>query len=241
MENIRQKLFESNSSSTHSVVIDSSSEVYRSITPDDKGEITLDGGRFGWEWRKYSDPLTKANYCAVYAKNVVQDERLISRLIGLIKSHTGASHVNIVIDDDSDIDHQSHDTAKDVFASDDSLKNFIFGRDSILYTGNDNNDSPPNFYGKAGAKYTHILKLQGTDDVYKLEKDNPSQDEILDILSNLWPNNMHYDHFYYKRGENTFGDKIKVEKRKPNYDKNGEFVNYTILDTRFLKFEILPI
>lgn len=68
MKNIRNKVFETNSSSTHSISISANSKgLYDTIVPENK-VITLSGGKFGWEWSKFNDLLTKADYAYEYAK-----------------------------------------------------------------------------------------------------------------------------------------------------------------------------
>lgn len=66
MINIRLGLFETNSSSTHSIFIAPSSEgIYETLYVH-KGTVHLTGGEFGWEYKKYNDAKTKANYAAVF-------------------------------------------------------------------------------------------------------------------------------------------------------------------------------
>lgn len=161
MKNIRNGVFETNSSSTHSVSISSGCAVYDTLVPDDDGNIVLTGGQFGWEWETYTDPQTKANYAAVYCSDSDgYTSELKSRaskyremLIDVIKKHTGAK--NVVFDFTTDweearklgvetsyIDHQSAiyeggdcDLA---FKDEETLKNFLFNPASELETGNDN-------------------------------------------------------------------------------------------------------
>lgn len=65
---IRQNVFETNSSSTHSISIaekNNSELMDNSLIPDSNGYINLGGGEFGWEFKKYNDALTKSNYVSV--------------------------------------------------------------------------------------------------------------------------------------------------------------------------------
>jgi len=139
--NIRHKVWETNSSSTHSMTIDSQHICYDSIIPNNKGEIELVGREFGWEWEKYHDPITKASYCAIHAKNSVRKIKMLKKVI---KKHTGTKKVIMDIDG-YHIDHQSLDIANEAFESEETLKNFIFNRNSILFTGNDNSNEPDGF------------------------------------------------------------------------------------------------
>lgn len=140
---IRNQAFESNSSSTHSLSISSASGVYDSWTPDEEGKIYLTGGEFGWGYETYSDPQTKASYCAV--DNWNNDERM-DMLIRVLKEHTGAREVVLDFQCDSwdgeknysYIDHQSVGTSGNAFDSEQTLKDFIFNRSSRLIIDNDN-------------------------------------------------------------------------------------------------------
>ena len=177
MINIRGKVFETNSSSTHSITITpNSSGIYDTIIPDN-GVITLVGGQFGWEWEKYNDPLTKANYAAVYAQN---NSNKLNTLINVIKDHTGAKEV--VLDVSGYIDHDSINKADPAFVSDDKLKDWLFNSESWLFTGNDNEAAPPNFYDvEFGIEYNYQLSIDGLNLVEKFE-DYPSNEKLKDSL-----------------------------------------------------------
>ena len=140
MINIRNNIFETNSSSTHSIAISSGIVgILDTIVPDDNGIIILNGGEFGWECYRYYDAITKANYaavCSTYLKDNVKD-----MLIQVIKEHTGAKEVIFDINDDSYIDHQSIENGNHIngiFKSKESLKKLIFDPLSYIETSNDN-------------------------------------------------------------------------------------------------------
>ena len=144
MKNIRQQVFETNSSSSHSISICSSSQTYSTIHPDENGVITLIGGEFGCGYEEYYDSETKANYCAV---DMFNDESKIEMLKKVICDHTGAKEVVLDFDPHecysnshnwSYVDHQSQGTSSDAFENESTLKNFIFGRGSYLIIDNDN-------------------------------------------------------------------------------------------------------
>lgn len=177
MINIRGKVFETNSSSTHSITITTnSSGIYDTIIPDN-GVITLVGGQFGWEWEKYNDPLTKANYAAVYAQN---NSNKLNTLINVIKDHTGAKEV--VLDVSGYIDHDSINKADPAFVSAAQLKDWLFNSESWLFTGNDNEAAPPNFYDvEFGIEYNYQLSIDGLNLVEKFE-DYPSNEKLKDSL-----------------------------------------------------------
>jgi hypothetical protein len=144
MINIRRNVFETNSSSSHSISIveetDQNLNTLGTIYPDSNGKIILTGGQFGWEEETYRDPLTKANYCAVDTINCPEKRKM---LIKVIKEHTGARKVAVNIsidhvDNRSYIDHQSRGTSHPAFDSETTLKLFIFSYGSVLETDNDN-------------------------------------------------------------------------------------------------------
>ena len=150
MKNIRQKVFETNSSSTHSISISNvTNGVYDTIIPDKKGNIYLTGGEFGWEEESYTDPTIKAIYCAIDIKADIADtstqvNKHKKMLTKVICEHTGAKKVIFDFSTDynakkySYIDHQSEGTSLEAFASEKALKDFIFGPESVLTTDNDN-------------------------------------------------------------------------------------------------------
>lgn len=138
---IRKKVFETNSSSSHSISIseDDSNFLLDHIIPDDNGIVELTGGKFGWGWEKYIDAETKANY---FAQDNSNDREALQILADVIIEQTGAKKVLINVS--GYIDHQSVGTARGL--SKEEIRNFIFNKKSILYIGNDNEDSPSGFY-----------------------------------------------------------------------------------------------
>ena len=65
MINIRQNIFETNSSSTHSITISLSknaNKTFETILPDKDGNIVLEGGDFSTCDFSFKKPLQKANF-----------------------------------------------------------------------------------------------------------------------------------------------------------------------------------
>lgn len=147
----RYNVFETNSSSTHSISIAASSDgVYETLPVDDNGVVHLRGGEFGWGWCKYRDAETKANYCAITVYDC-DDKR--SMLVDVIKEVTGATEVLFDLNA-SYIDHQSNHVAYKAFESKETLKEFIFNPKSVLRTGNDNDEMPDGWLDNDdGVKY----------------------------------------------------------------------------------------
>ena len=141
MKTIRNNVFETNSSSSHSLCI-SEGTLDDMIYPDEEGKIKLVGGEFGWGYEEYNDALTKANYCTVAFLN---HESNLEMLKEVIIEHTKCEEVVILAElynyrslYNSYIDHQSIGEAADNIHSKEDLKNFIFNSNSKLIIDNDN-------------------------------------------------------------------------------------------------------
>jgi pyruvate-formate lyase-activating enzyme len=153
----RHGVFETNSSSSHSIAIsykgdpDARSMPVVDFFEDRAGQahtncIVLTGGEFGWGPEIYNDAFTKACYAGVYTlgRRDRADE-LRAMLDKVLKDVTGATE--IVHDYNTDdwnspnhsyIDHQSNGVGSDAFGSEEDLKAFIFNRGSTLVIDNDN-------------------------------------------------------------------------------------------------------
>jgi hypothetical protein len=136
MKNIRQAIFETNSSSSHSIsFIGNQYGMYDTIHPDSDGKIHLEGGEFGWGPDTLTNPLSKASYCAVDA---FFDRDKLDMLKKVICDHTGAIDVifdfSILIDGPnwSYIDHQSCGTSYEYFESEQKLKDLIFDTNYLI-------------------------------------------------------------------------------------------------------------
>lgn len=137
--NIRNNVFETNSSSSHSIHISEEVELLdTSLTPNHEGTVILEGGQFGWGFDKFEDASTKANYLSIQDSGV--DREL---LVQAIKEQTSAKEVKFFGVDDYDsqywsyIDHQSSGTASELDTVE-KIKNFIFNLKCVLYIDNDN-------------------------------------------------------------------------------------------------------
>ena len=72
---IRKSVFETNSSSCHSLDITDDTELNDIPIPDDEGVITLVSGDFGWELRNYKHFESKAAYLIVYIRDWCKDQK----------------------------------------------------------------------------------------------------------------------------------------------------------------------
>lgn len=215
---IRIGVFESNSSSSHSLAIADTSEEFLldTIVPNEDGNVVLNGGEFGWAWQKFNDALTKANYCAVDSKN---DENRIHMLTEVLKEQTECKDVVLDFSDDYDhnwsyVDHQSVGTSGQAFDSKETLRNFIFNKNSWLFTGNDNSEAPNGFYDAPDTKYAYALKikLNEIDNIEWKFKSYPSEEELHDAVANALQdarynktrNKWQIDESYWSGGEVYF-------------------------------------
>jgi hypothetical protein len=135
MKQIREGIYETNSSSSHSIYIASSNKntIYDTIVPDENGVIKLTGGDFGWEEEKYYSAIEKANYAA---QDVYRNQELSDMLAEVISEVCGAKIV--AIDAQGYIDHQSQGNSHNAFSDKDTLKEFLFNPNSYVETDNDN-------------------------------------------------------------------------------------------------------
>lgn len=140
----RKAVFETNSSSSHSVTIADSGELLDTLKVDTNGTVHLETGEYGWEVEDYYHPFDRASYAATFAANS-SSEQYIQMLYDVIKEHTCCR--NVIINGKKDarneidygyIDHQSWDEAARIFESKESLKNFLFNPRSSFRTDNDN-------------------------------------------------------------------------------------------------------
>ena len=177
MKQIRRNVFETNSSSTHSICIS-------------KNPVTIDKfihfgiGEYGWE----NDCVGTANY--LYTAILIQDNRddLLNKLKTILDSYSieyefdePSWHKSAIGDgvwlEYGYIDHgyELGEFLDIILSDEDLLMRYLFG-DSCVYTGNDNQDNDPAGCDIARAEYY---------DYYKGERvPNPYHDET------------HYDYFY---------------------------------------------
>lgn len=239
MKTIRKNVFETNSSSTHSISIEIGPN-WDTITPNENGKINLYGGEFGWEWRRYDDALTKANYCAIscergYTNFTKKD------LKNAIKEFTGATKVKFKFSTDwnngnySYIDHQSDDTLQDLTAS--TLKDFIFNKSSILYTGNDNDSAPSNFYDSPDTVYKYELKVLGESikfqEMPSIEQIKEFIDKHLDYRETLLEVNLEEKSFTYGINVSSF-----IESEKKLSKESWDYYKYQEVQERLQNLSI---
>jgi hypothetical protein len=160
---VRNFVFETNSSSAHSVCVHNAMELLDTIEPNEDGEIILTGGDFGWSYKDehhFTDAMTKANYLAVWAKCYARTESAKRTLSDIIKMHTGAEEVKYKFtgwtsfDDEEEedvdslpesyIDHQSQDSSffETLFSEPTLMLKYLFNPKSFLTITGDGGDYP---------------------------------------------------------------------------------------------------
>ena len=149
---IRKSVWETNSSSTHSLTVAAFAEgdILDTLYPNNNNQIIVEPMDFGWDWEDYSDPQTKLSYCAIYARDWVGDDtdKYLAILTSVIQKQVGIDiEVQYPLEKsksgyyrDGYIDHQSvEDRDLDyLFQEPELLRQFIFNPKSTLSTGNDN-------------------------------------------------------------------------------------------------------
>ena len=148
---IRKNTFETNSSSTHAICI--SKEGYNK-----RDYIEFHVGDFGWKFEEYNDMYHRASYLITaifsfdkdYADKKLQqlktilDENNIDYLFPepSVSSWDYAGEKRFYYDISGYIDHvgETREFVEDVLTDSDKLFRYLFG-DSLIITGNDNNDS----------------------------------------------------------------------------------------------------
>lgn len=141
MKQIRRNVFETNSSSTHSICISKTP-----VAPHDYIYFRI--GEYGWE----NDCVSTAAYLYTAILCMRDSEQLLSKLKNILDRH-GIEYDFEEPDYDEECDYlnngyidHSYDTRDfidAVLADDDMLIRCLFGPGSCVYTGNDNQDDRP--------------------------------------------------------------------------------------------------
>lgn len=161
MKQIRHSVFETNSSSTHSVTITHKGLGRNYMTIQDDGYIHTELGEFGWEVEDYTAQEDRLSYLVtmIAEKNNINmwwrhDDETLKKLTKQLMETPDFKHVSkavgehagckgVILDpSEGYIDHQSHDSYN---TFNDFLKRyrtdiveFVFGRGNVVHTDNDN-------------------------------------------------------------------------------------------------------
>lgn len=153
MQQIRKKVFETNSSSSHSLTVSHGDLVALPLAPEilRAGEVTVSKGEFGWEWYRYYTVLKKIEYLVT---QLFQDDvpfgtreevtallreqsEAFDRLCRVFEEFTGVK-LYVTPGSSGYIDHDSVGVGMLELNSDEELRALLFGADSYIETGNDN-------------------------------------------------------------------------------------------------------
>lgn len=150
----RKSIFETNSSSTHSIVIAGGN--VPSKLPE---EIEFNAGEFGWEWEIYNDVRSRADYLYTSILYCGLVDELIPILTETLESWGITPHFAELVKKECscqskehyyydfkdtfgyvDHGHENEDFVREVCNDETLLLNYLFGPDSYIATGNDNED-----------------------------------------------------------------------------------------------------
>lgn len=156
---IRQGVFETNSSSTHAICI-SKDHIYGELPK----HVNFEHGEFGWECIKYDDANSKASYLyqAIYDMYEGDEEiEKIEHIEKVLNSHGVTCDFNdssAQVWDDGYIDHVGTDDMpewlENMMNDDNALLTYLFG-DAFVVTGNDNSDGfKDTMYETVGENHT---------------------------------------------------------------------------------------
>lgn len=155
LRQVRSAVFESNSSSSHSLTLGTGCLVSAPFSPQElrAGEVELAVGDYGWEWHRYCTAKAKLNYLltqltdgkgADSAQALRESCEEFAILEQVVREHTGCALR--VSKGEGGIDHQSARSeaavGMELFNDAQALKAFLFDESACIQTGNDN-DSPP--------------------------------------------------------------------------------------------------
>lgn len=163
MKQVRRSVFETNSSSTHSITITHGKIANNNIRVDRDGYIHTELGEFGWEIWDYKGQAERLSYLVTMLavksdvtlwcyeddesrteKDIVEDimkTHEFEKLSDEIGRHARCSGV-IIDPSDGYIDHQSHEDYRDfqdfLDQYNTNVVEFVFGRGNVVHTDNDN-------------------------------------------------------------------------------------------------------
>ena len=160
MKQVRRSVFETNSSSTHSITITHGKIANNNIRVDRDGYIHTELGEFGWEVWDYKGQAERLSYLVTMLavksdvtlwcyeddesrteKDIVEDimkTHEFEKLSDEIGRHARCSGV-IIDPSDGYIDHEDYRDFQDFLDQyNTNVVEFVFGRGNVVHTDNDN-------------------------------------------------------------------------------------------------------
>ena len=139
---IRKGVFETNSSSVHSLVISNEGREPSEFKLNKDGEIEIDFGQFGKDKRIYTSQYDKLSYlitCLYYLSgweiSDIYDRREFREIQEAICKYTGATEIKIIGEQEPEIDHQSQPyDGIEIINVYDKVINFVFNKYVLLKT-----------------------------------------------------------------------------------------------------------
>jgi len=140
MKQIRQGVFETNSSSTHSICVAKNIKNKLELPK----EIHFSYGEFGWEHDTLQSTYEKASYLYTalkYMSGTPEIDACLENVISILKN----KGIEIIYDNENDegyIDHgyELSSFINEICNDETKLLNFLFSDLSFIITGNDNSD-----------------------------------------------------------------------------------------------------
>lgn len=203
MKKQRINVFETNSSSTHSISFnpwkdEKKDKKETNLKPDKDGVIRIDLTNqeiyFGWDWEGFNDSVSKAYY---YIGRYKHNEERLELLTKAIEEFTGYKAEIIGDPNNISIDHQSSDELE-LSSTTEDVKNFIFNSDVWVYTGNDNSEAPFNLRCKEIISLSDdpcyiTLKLPDDTTLETVLPEYPSENNVLNFLGAINYNDEDYE------------------------------------------------
>ena len=149
---IRKNIFETNSSSTHSIVIGNNGE---DIYADLPKQLEFHGDEFGWEHELHTDTQSKANYLftsLIYThdpygymeriKEILSKWGIEATFDEIVKKKYDSGYVRYDTANGDYVDHgdENTDLVKALCEDEALLMNYLFSDGSYVETSNDNGD-----------------------------------------------------------------------------------------------------
>lgn len=242
MHTIRSNVFETNSSSTHSLTISKDVVPYTSIRTDYEDNIRIKLGEFGWGPYKTNDANEKASYVFTALKD--DDSQFKTDIVAMIKQHAKCrGEVIIEENENAHIDHQSIGIFESNCNSIEDVKDFIFNPNSWLFIYNDNEEQHPNWFDPPNTNYKYILMLQDCSEQIKFA-DIPEFSKLIDSLEYLFGqvsyNSKKYRDFYFEKSygiQNIDCNEIIIRHTKYDYDTQTSILK----EEKHLSFKVLNL
>lgn len=146
MKQIRRNVFETNSSSTHSICI-----TKNDLLNDKRTFVDFTFGEFGWEYGTLTTIREKASYLYTGIYSVCYDDsKRLKYCLDSVKETLSSNGIDCEFEEKSKsywdngyVDHgnELNDFVNDLVGDSDKLMRYLFSDDSFVITGNDNDES----------------------------------------------------------------------------------------------------